>query len=547
MKELKIVIGQINPIVGDIDYNTEKIISVLNNNQDYDIIIFPEMSLVGYPLMDHIHDPLIQRRNLESIKKIRDIETKATIILGTFTEPKELAGKIQKFYNSAVVIENHKIKACVNKRLLPNYDVFDERRYFSFDNKYIPIEIKGYKVGILICEDVWDEHYEIKVSKNLVSNGAELLIVINASPYHINKFQMRRDLIQNKSKKLSVPIIYVNMVGGLDEIVYDGQSFITNEFGKVVFKAKAFEEDICSFELNLNGVNKLKEVAYQVDWREQVVSALKLNLYDYYSKSGIFEGVVLGLSGGIDSAFTAYICTQALGSDKVIAIMMPTRFTSEESINLARELCANLNVKYKIHPIDDLFTIYEENLERNLRTLKFDIADENLQARIRANLLMYYSNKFNWLLVSTGNKSEIGVGYCTLYGDTCGGKNVPGDLLKIQIYDICEWINRDKEIIPQGIITRPPTAELRENQKDEDSLPPYSILDQILEEIIENGIGSEFNNLKSKGIDRKTVDKVRSLYLNSEYKRRQLVQSIKVSASAFGIGRRYPVLKRLKF
>ncbi|MFX1457395.1 MAG: NAD+ synthase [Promethearchaeota archaeon] len=547
MKDLKIIIGQINPIVGDIDYNAAKIISIIKNNQDSDIIIFPEMSLVGYPLMDHIHDPLIQHRNLASIKKIKDIETGATIVLGTFTEPKELTGKIQKFYNSAVVIENNEIKLCVNKRLLPNYDVFDERRYFSFDDKYEPIEIKGYKVGILICEDVWDEHYGQKVSKNLVSNGAELLIVINASPYHINKFQIRRDLIQTKSRDLSVPIIYVNMVGGLDEIVYDGQSFITNKFGRMVFKAKAFEEDICSFELSLNGANKLKEVIHQVDWRENVISALKLNLYDYYSKSGIFEGAVLGLSGGVDSAFTAYICAQALGSDKLTAIMMPTRFTSEDSINLARELCDNLNIKYIIHPIDDLFQIYEDNLKKNIGKQEFDIADENLQARIRANLLMYYSNKFNWLLVSTGNKSEIGVGYCTLYGDTCGGKNVPGDLLKIQIYDICEWINRDKEIIPIGIITRPPTAELRENQKDEDSLPPYSILDQILEEIIENGIGSEFDNLKSKGIDIETIDKVRRLYLNSEYKRRQLAQSIKVSASAFGIGRRYPVLKRLKF
>ncbi len=256
---------------------------------------------------------------------------------------------------------------------------------------------------------------------------------------------------------------------------------------------------------------------------------------------------MLGLSGGIDSAFTAYICVKALGSEKITAIMMPTRFTSQESIDLAQKLCKNLKIKLYIHPIDDLFERYELNIKENLGKQIFDVADENLQARIRATILMYYSNKFNWLLVSTGNKSEIGVGYCTLYGDTNGGKNIPGDLLKVQIYDICEYINREKIEIPIGIIERPPTAELRKNQKDSDNLPIYEILDLILKEIIENGIGAEFEHLKEKGIDFKTILKVRKLYLNSEFKRRQLVQSIKVSKSAFGIGRRYPVLKRLKF
>jgi len=484
--KLKVVIAQINPIVGDIDYNAKKIIHIIRDNQDCDIIVFPEMALVGYPIMDHIHDPLIKNRNHEFIEKIKETKSEATIILGTFTEPEELEGKIQPFYNSAIVIENNEMKACVNKRLLPNYDVFDERRYFSFDDKYNPVEIKGY-------------------------------------------------------------IIYVNIVGGLDEIVYDGQSFITNKFGQMIFKAKAFEEDICLFEVPLKDEEPIEEKKYNTDWREEVINALNLNLYDYYNKSGIFDGVVLGLSGGIDSAFTAYICVKALGSDKITAVMMPTKFTSKDSINLARSLCGNLNIKYIIHPIDDLFNTYGNNLENNLGKIHFDIADENLQARIRANILMYYSNKFNWLLVSTGNKSEIGVGYCTLYGDTCGGKNVPGDLLKTQIYDICDWINKEKEIIPKGIIERPPTAELRENQKDSDSLPPYKILDVILEEIFENGIGSEFKNLKSKGYEPDTVNKVRKLYLNSEFKRRQLVQTIKVSESAFGIGRRYPVLKKLKF
>ena len=544
---LKIGIGQINPLVGDIDYNTEKIVKIIQKQQKADIIIFPEMSLVGYPLMDHILDPLIRKKNKEAIEKIKNFGSKALIILGTFTEPLELKDKFQPFYNSAIVIEDNKIIHVENKRLLPNYDVFDERRYFSFDNKFEPVNIHGINAGILICEDIWDDTYDIKVAKNLVENGAKILIVINASPYHINKFNLRKELICEKSKKFSVPIVYINMVGGLDEIVYDGQSIITNKFGQIIFKAKSFEEDTSIIEINLDQDEKIEEKKIKVDWREDVLKALQLNLHDYFHKSGIFKGVVIGLSGGIDSAFTSYICAKALGSDKVTNIMMPTRYTSQESIDVARNFCENMNMKYIIHPIDTLFEAYEKSLEKNLGKLQFNVADENLQARIRAVILMYYSNKFNWLLVSTGNKSEIGVGYCTLYGDTNGGKNVPGDLLKVQIYDICKVINKEKEVIPNRIITRPPTAELRENQKDSDSLPPYEILDQILEAIIEYGIGDELEHLKGRGIDTDTIMKIRKLYLNSEYKRRQLVQTIKVSESAFGIGRRYPVLKKIVF
>jgi NAD+ synthase (glutamine-hydrolysing) len=546
-RKITLVIGQINPIVGDLDYNENKIVKIIKNYQNADLIVFPEMSLVGYPLMDHIHDPLIRKKNLESIENIKNLKSQSVIILGSFTEPEELKEKFQPFYNSAIVIEGNKIKHIENKRLLPNYDVFDERRYFSFDTKFEAINIKGVKVGILICEDVWDGSYDIKVAENLVNNGAELLIVINASPYYINKFDLRKDLICGKSKKFSIPMVYVNMVGGLDEIVYDGQSFITNKLGQIIFKAKAFEEDTSLIEIFIDNPTTIEEQDYHIDWREEVLNALKLNLYDYFHKSNIFNGVVLGLSGGIDSAFTAYVCAKSLGSDKINAIMMPTRYTSQESLDLAQNLCENLSINYVIHPIDDLFNAYENSLKRILGKMPFDIADENLQARIRATILMYYSNKYNWLLVSTGNKSEIGVGYCTLYGDTNGGKNIPGDLLKVQIYEICEYINKDKEVIPKGIIERPPTAELRENQKDSDSLPLYETLDLILEEIVKHGVGSELDHLQDKGIDPDTILKIRRLYLNSEYKRRQLVQSIKISESAFGIGRRYPVLKRLKF
>ncbi|MFW9826459.1 MAG: NAD+ synthase [Candidatus Thorarchaeota archaeon] len=544
---LRVIIAQINPIVGDIELNEKKIVEIIRKNQSGDIIIFPEMSLVGYPLMDHILDPIIQEKNERAIENIKNLNSKPAVILGTFTNPPELRERFQHFYNSALVIKGKETIHIENKRLLPNYDVFDERRYFSFDNKFKPINMSNIKCGVLICEDIWDEHYDIKVAENLVNNGAELLVVINASPYHINKFDLRANLICNKSRILSVPIIYVNMVGGLDEIIYDGQSFITNRFGQIIFKAKEFEEDSSSFNLILDAPPLKNEVVYRLDWRDEVLRALQLNLYDYYYKSGIFKGVVLGLSGGIDSAFTAYVCARSLGAEKVNCIMMPTRFTSQKSIELARKLCKILKINYIMYPIDKLFLTFENEIEKIIGKQPFDIADENLQARIRANILMYYSNKFNWLLVSTGNKSEIAVGYCTLYGDTCGGKNIPGDLLKVQIYDICNWINKEKEIIPKGIIERPPTAELRENQRDSDSLPPYEVLDVILEEIFKHGVGSEFQKLQNLGYDIKTINKVRTLYLNSEYKRRQLVQTIKVSESAFGIGRRYPVLKKISF
>ncbi len=546
-KKLKVVLGQINPIVADVPGNARKIGEVIKKNQQADLIIFPEMSLVGYPLMDHIHDPLIQQQNEKAIQEIINLNSKPVIILGTFTQPTEIRNSFQPFYNSAMVIRGNKVLYIENKRLLPNYDIFDERRYFSFDDKFMPVRIKEINVGILICEDIWDKNYEIKVAQNLVDNGAELLTVINASPFHYGKFEIRKELVSKKAKELSVPIIYVNMVGGLDEIVYDGQSFIVNRKGNLVYKAKAFEEDSRMIDVDVENEMSSSQDIPPSDWREDVLRALSLNLHDYYQKSNVFNGVVLGLSGGVDSAFTAYICARALGQEKVNCVMMPTRFTSDESVTLARQLCENLKIHYIIHPIGEIFDGYETSLASVLGNLKFNIADENLQARIRATILMYYSNKFNWLLVSTGNKSEIGVGYCTLYGDTSGGKNIPGDLLKVQIYDICNYINKDKEIIPKGIISRPPTAELRENQKDSDSLPPYETLDSVLEEIIEHGIGNEFDNLKQKGIDKDTILKVRKLYLNSEYKRRQLVQTIRISPSAFGIGRRYPVLKRLEF
>lgn len=543
-RTLNIVLGQINPFVANIEYNLSKIIEIIKSNQNSDLIIFPEMALTGYPLMDHILDPLIRTRNREALKTIKHINSKPTIILGTFTEPPELQEKIQRFYNSAIIIEGERIVHIENKRLLPNYDVFDERRYFSFDNKFKPIEVKNINIGILICEDLWDQNYEIKVAEQLVNNDADALVVINASPYHISKFERRKKIVSDKSKKYNVPIVYVNMVGGVDEIVYDGQSFITNRFGQIIFKASAFSEDFPAIRLDLNAKSQIQDTYNKLDWREEVVEALVLNLKDYFHKTAIFDGVVLGLSGGIDSAFTSYICSKALGPEKVTNIMMPTKFTSQESLDLARKLCENLESNYIIHPIDHIFENFESNLQKELGNIPFDVADENLQARIRANILMYYSNKFNWLLISTGNKSEIGVGYCTLYGDTCGGKNVPGDLLKVQIYEICEWINRYEEIIPEKIISRPPTAELRENQKDSDSLPPYKILDQILQAIINYGIGNEEQYLDSK-IENSTLNKIRRLYLNAEFKRRQLVQSIKVSSSAFGIGRRYPVLKKI--
>ncbi len=544
---IKIAIAQINTTVGDINGNVEKIKSNINKaqKQGIDLLIFPEMAITGYPIRDLIFRSQFLDQVTWGLEEIIKNVRETACIVGMVTPSDKEKFPLTPFYNTAAFLHEGKNLSLIHKRLLPNYDIFDERRYFAPGDDFNPINFKGAAFGIEVCEDLWDETYPMKVSQQLKQNGAKFLININASPYHIGKPELRDQVIASHAKAYNIPIIYVNLVGGQDEVVFDGRSMIFDGSGKAVFRAPAFEEGLYSFNFEESNISNLPEVPLEINLNEDLFKALVLNLRDYYTKTGTFKGIVLGVSGGVDSSFTAAVACEAIGADKITGILMPSRFSSENSIKDASQLCQNLGCKSIIIPIKNVHSCYEQAIVDALGVVPFDVADENLQARIRGALLMYFSNKYNRLLVSTGNKSEIAVGYCTLYGDTCGGKNVPGDLYKEQIYALCEYYNhlKGREIIPHNIFIKAPSAELRANQKDTDSLPPFPELDAILIELVENNLDADA--IVARGIsDLPTIKRVEHLYLTAEYKRAQLVQTIKISPKAFGIGRRMPIINK---
>ncbi len=545
----KIGIAQINTIVGAISGNVEKIKETIKRaqKQDVDLLIFPEMAITGYPIRDLIFRSQFQDQVTRGIEEIARVCQGITCIVGTVTPADKEKFPLTPFYNSAALLQEGQMQALIHKRLLPNYDIFDERRYFAPGEDFTPVDLKGVPVGIEVCEDLWDEIYPMKVTQQLKQNGAKFLVNINASPYYIGKPELREQVIASHAKANDIPIIYVNLIGGQDEVVFDGRSMIFDGKGRAVFRVPAFEEGLYTFNFDWTQLQHLPEVPLKVDLSGDLFKALVLNLRDYYTKTGTFKGIVLGVSGGVDSSFTAAVACEAIGGDKVTGILMPSRFSSENSIKDATQLCKNLGCKSIIMPIKHVHSCYEQTIADSLGVLPFDVADENLQARIRGSLLMYYSNKYNHLLVSTGNKSEIAVGYCTLYGDTCGGKNVPGDLYKEQIYALCEYYNKmkGKEIVPHNVLVKAPSAELRANQKDTDSLPPFPELDAILIEMVENNLDADA--IQAKNIsDKSTIKRVEHLYLTAEYKRAQLVQTIKISPKAFGIGRRMPIINKYR-
>ncbi len=543
----KIGIAQINTVVGDISGNVEKIKKTITKAQEreMELLIFPEMAITGYPIRDLIFRSQFLDQVTGGLDDIARTAQTTACIVGTVTPADKEKFPLTPYYNTAAFLQNGKICALVHKRLLPNYDIFDERRYFAPGEHFAPINFKGVPIGVEVCEDLWDETYPMKVTQRLKQNGAKLLININASPYHFGKPELREQVIASHAKANNIPIIYVNLIGGQDEVIFDGRSMIFDREGRAVFRAPAFEENLYTFDLDWTQLDHLPEVPLKVNLNEDLFKALVLNLRDYYTKTGTFKGIVLGVSGGVDSSFTVAVACEAIGAEKVTGILMPSRFSSENSIEDASQLCHNLGCKSIIMPIKYVHSCYDQTIADTLGVVPFDVADENLQARIRGALLMYYSNKYNQLLVSTGNKSEIAVGYCTLYGDTCGGKNIPGDLYKEQIYALCEYYNqmKGKEIIPHNVLIKAPSAELRANQKDTDSLPPFPELDAILIEMVENNLDADAIVAK-KISNLATVKRVEHLYLTAEYKRAQLVQTIKISPKAFGIGRRMPIINK---
>jgi NAD+ synthase (glutamine-hydrolysing) len=450
-------------------------------------------------------------------------------------------------YNSAVLIQNGTIRFEQHKTLLPNYDVFDEARYFDPSPQIEPFDFKNERLGITICEDAWNDPrlgppkiYSDNPIQILADKGATLFINLSASPYHIEKDKFRIRLIQNHVETFHKPFILVNQIGGNDELIFDGNSTAIDSRKNLLARLSAFKEDTVTIDLNHPAKNQSIEFP---EWMESVYQALLLGIRDYMRKCG-FKQAVLGLSGGIDSALTCLLAADAIGPENVLAVAMPSSYSSKESVEDAEEQAKNLNVRFQIIPITPLYETYLKTFQEQFKGQPQDITEENIQARIRGNILMALSNKFGYLTLSTGNKSELSVGYCTLYGDMSGGLSVIADVPKTMVYELARYCNREKERIPKRIIEKPPSAELKPDQKDQDTLPPYETLDRILELYLDQGVPKQ--DILKENIDEKTVDWVIHALGRTEYKRRQTAPGLKVTTKAFGIGRRMPIAAKYK-
>lgn len=545
---MKIALAQINPVIADIMGNQEKIISFINKAEDAgaDLIIFPEMATVGYPPMDLLESGKLIDDNIRSIEAIASCSKKISVICGFIGRDDDNPPLL---LNSAAFITGGKIHAVINKTLLPTYDVFDELRYFSPAASNDPILFMEKKIGITICEDIWNietlgnpflmemRGYKIDILKNLVSSGADLMVNISASPFVRGKHRSRIDMLSAAARKHGVPIVYVNQCGGNDSLVFDGSSFAVDKSGRMTAHAESFREDLKIFDTDNSPAI---DYAFDSDI-EEIRKTLALGLSDYVKKCG-FKKVLVGLSGGIDSALTATLAVQALGPENVMGITMPSKFSSKGSVDDSLKLAENLGIRIETISITGLYDEYRSSLSDIFKGYDEDVTEENIQARIRGNILMAASNKFGALLLTTGNKSELATGYCTLYGDMSGGLAVISDLPKTMVYEMSEHINRDEEIIPRATIEKTPSAELRENQTDQDSLPPYNILDGILELYIEKRKSAE--EIVLAGYDEQTVaDILKKINLN-EYKRLQAAPGIKVTSKSFGFGRRIPIANK---
>lgn len=550
---MNIRLEQLNPTIGDIDGNVELIKQAMDNAETdgVDLLVLPELVVCGYPPMDLMERVAFLEAIYEANNQIAEASGQTAVLFGT-AMPNTGTGR--KCFNSALLVQQGEVRTEVHKTLLPTYDVYDELRYFEPNNSSFEcIEFRGQKIGITVCEDIWHNFelqylsYEVNPVAELGSQGAEAIFNVSASPYSRNKPQNRQRMLQQHAQKHNVPIFYANQVGGNTELVSDGDSMALDRSGKVVGRAPLFEKGSIDLDWQPRGktVTNIGTAPAEVPQTiEQMYRALVLGLRDYLRKTGIADDVVLGLSGGIDSALVATIAVEALGAEHVVGITMPSEFSSEGSISDSQKLANNLGMKLHELAIKDIYDQFNNTLHPLFEDISFGVAEENIQPRIRGTLLMAYSNKFGNMLLNTGNKSELATGYCTLYGDMAGGLGIISDLYKTEVYEMARWLNNEyfaSEVIPSNILTKPPSAELRPDQKDSDSLPDYDILDPILKAYIEEQLSDDA--IAGRGFDSSVVKRITAMVDHTEFKRFQAVPGLKVSSKAFGTGRRWPIVQ----
>lgn len=564
---MRIAIAQIDSVIGDFDGNTKKVISFTRQAQKHgaDLVLFPELALCGYPPMDLLDQDSFTEGSIRALRLLQQ-ELPGNTAVGVGYVSRNRSGKGKALRNTYGILQNGQVLFEQEKTLLPTYDVFDEARYFESAEERNIFTFMGKRIGIAICEDMWREstsatHYEVDPIRDLLDKGANILLVPSASPYYAYKMEQRLMLAEKISRRGNVSILYINAVGANDSIIFDGRSFVM-EPGKTAPEffiiAKGFEEDLCVWDTEeshqsdgwraVKGGSGTSGLVTEAEELDTIEKALVLGIRGYMQKCGFTQAHV-GLSGGIDSALVAYLAVKAIGPEQVRCFGLPSRFSSQGSQDDARELAKNLGCSYEVLPIEPAFEAYLKTLEPVFAGRHFDLAEENLQARIRGTLLMAYSNKFNSMLLTTGNKSELAMGYCTLYGDMAGALAPIGDLFKMEVFALCRRINQreleagKEPIIPEAILTKPPSAELRPNQTDQDSLPPYEDLDRVLHLYLLENLSK--NEIVVRGWSNELVGRIIRTVARAEYKRRQAPPVLKVSQRAFGMGRRMPIARSI--
>ena len=538
MKSFKIALAQFSPHIGNLEANAQKMLEQANEakKQNADLIIFPELSSIGYPAEDLLLRPSLTKRTqqvFEQLKTVKDI----VMVFGFVNQTED-----GQRYNAAAVMKDGQVLGVYNKQNLPNYSVFDEKRYFTEGHQHLVFEYLGHKFGVLICEDVWS----LSTVQQLAQLNVETALVLNASPYEVGKPQHRVETMSALAKQMNLNLVYANQVGGQDDLIFDGTSFVIAKNGSVVLQAESFKESLYFAEYEAEQqAFKANALPPALDTMAEIYQSLVMATRDYVQRSG-FPGVILGLSGGIDSALTLAIAADAIGADKVQAVMMPYTYTAQISVEDAAEQAKSMGVTFGIAEINPIVNSFMQTLYPFFGNSPADATEENLQARARGTLLMGLSNKFGNLVLSTGNKSELAVGYCTLYGDMVGGFAILKDVYKTIVFELAKYRNSisDKPVIPERVITRPPSAELRPDQKDQDSLPPYDVLDAILYAYIEEDMSQD--DIIAKGFDAEVVKKVIRLVDFNEYKRRQGAIGPRISSRAFSRERRYPIINGWK-